>query len=125
MRLCDYLNIDLIIDAPREHYYNESEKRRGEYRRIVGTWYLMVNDSNGRPTTFSVDIKQGSFLSLIAIDILKSSATDYLSVHKNIIIHRKIDKHPWILLPYLIKYENGDLRYRAELVAHQCSTVEN
>lgn len=124
MRLCSYLIVDLIINSLREEYYHAFGEEGGDYRRVVGIWYLTVSDRNRRPTTDPFDPMQRYSTLLFGLDTLQDSATNYLSMYKNVIIHHDMDNHPRIFPAYLSKDEKANLRSRAELVTHQSATVE-
>lgn len=69
VKLCDQLEIQLVLDPPREAYLHGWGITCALSKLIIATWVLIVNDINGFPTPLPFDLVEESSPLIIGLDL--------------------------------------------------------
>lgn len=110
--LCDALGIQMDISPPSAFYRHECGSDCEDAKNIMDTWYLTVNDAQGRPKMLPVDLMEGIWPLLIGLNEKRDLNSPNRMDPTALIFKRPMDREERMLHTYICKDYIGNPRLR-------------
>lgn len=117
--LCEILGVPLILEPPRERYYQGWGVNCLGAKLVVCSWTLTLHDITGKPTSLTFDLVPGRCPLFPRQDVRSYCNTFNLCKQKYIRMKRPYDKHDRYLYTYVVL---EDSRLRLDLALHPLSS---
>lgn len=123
VRLCEEMGITLVLDEPREVYWNGWREDCADPKQVIRTWNLTTLNTNEHPATVQIEIVELISSFIIRLDLMPFGDTFNRNNLSTIKFRRSYDIMYYTFQTYITDDKSGNPRLQISIVAHDMESI--